>query len=89
VQWIAASQIIRLRLTRTSAAHAARLSPRISALHRPGFFSDLVDGGSMVSWRMIGVPGASASHHDVAGQHGVKDWRPMSIAAIGADEGGY
>jgi gluconate 2-dehydrogenase gamma chain len=39
-----------------------------------GFFSDPVYGGNhdMVSWRMIGFPGAYASYYDLVDQHGIK-----------------
>jgi gluconate 2-dehydrogenase gamma chain len=48
-----------------------------------GFFSDPVYGGNrdMVSWRMIGFPGAYASYYDLVDQHGIKIERPpMSLA---------
>jgi len=48
-----------------------------------GFFSDPVYGGNrnMVSWRMIGFPGAYASYYDLVDQHGIKvDREPMSLA---------
>jgi gluconate 2-dehydrogenase gamma chain len=48
-----------------------------------GFFSDPVYGGNrdMVSWRMIGFPGAYASYYDLVDQHGIKiDRQPMSLA---------
>jgi gluconate 2-dehydrogenase gamma chain len=48
-----------------------------------GFFSDPVYGGNrnMVSWRMIGFPGAYASYYDLVDQHGIKINRaPMSLA---------
>jgi gluconate 2-dehydrogenase gamma chain len=48
-----------------------------------GFFSDPVYGGNrdMVSWRMIGFPGAYASYYDLVDQHGMKlDRTPMSLA---------
>lgn len=48
-----------------------------------GFFSDPVYGGNrdMVSWRMIGFPGAYASYYDLVDQHGIKlDRLPMSLA---------
>ncbi len=48
-----------------------------------GFFSDPVYGGNrdMVSWRMIGFPGAYASYYDLVHQHGIKiDRPPMSLA---------
>jgi gluconate 2-dehydrogenase gamma chain len=48
-----------------------------------GFFSDPVYGGNrdMVSWRMIGFPGAYASYYDLVDQHGIKiDRPPMSLA---------
>jgi gluconate 2-dehydrogenase gamma chain len=48
-----------------------------------GFFSDPVYGGNanMVSWRMIGFPGAYASYYDLIDQHGMQlDRAPMSLA---------
>jgi gluconate 2-dehydrogenase gamma chain len=48
-----------------------------------GFFSDPVYGGNrnMVSWRMIGFPGAYASYYDLVDQYGMKvDRPPMSLA---------
>lgn len=48
-----------------------------------GFFSDPVYGGNrdMVSWRMIGFPGAYASYYDLVDKHGIKiDRPPMSLA---------
>jgi len=39
----------------------------------------------MMSWRMIDFPGASASHHNAVDEHGAKDRRPMSVAAIGVE----
>ena len=48
-----------------------------------GFFSDPVYGGNrnMVSWRMIGFPGAYASYYGLVDRHGVKlDRAPMSLA---------
>ena len=48
-----------------------------------GFFSDPVYGGNrdMLSWRMIGFPGAYASYYDLVDQHGIKlDRAPMSLA---------
>jgi len=54
-----------------------------------GFFSDPVYGGNcnMVSWRMIGFPGAYASYYDLIDQHGIKlDRAPMSLAE---DESGH
>ena len=48
-----------------------------------GFFSDPVYGGNrnMVSWRMIGFPGAYASYYGLVDQHGIKLERaPMSLA---------
>jgi gluconate 2-dehydrogenase gamma chain len=50
---------------------------------REGFFGDPVYGGNycMVSWRMIGFPGAYASYYDLIDQHGIKiDRAPMSLA---------
>src|SRR5258708_39338156 len=49
-----------------------------------GFFSDPVYGGNrnMISWRMIGFPGAYASYYDLVHQHGIKiDRPPPSLAA--------
>jgi gluconate 2-dehydrogenase gamma chain len=35
----------------------------------------------MVSWRMIGFPGAYASYYDLIDKHGIKlDRAPMSLA---------
>ena len=48
-----------------------------------GFFSDPVYGGNrnMVSWRMIGFPGAYASYYDLVDLHGIRiDREPMSLA---------
>jgi gluconate 2-dehydrogenase gamma chain len=48
-----------------------------------GFFSDPVYGGNrdMVSWRMIGFPGAYASYYDLVDKHGIKiDRAPTSLA---------
>ena len=48
-----------------------------------GFFSDPVYGGNrdMVSWRMIGFPGAYASFYELVDKHGVKlDREPTSLA---------
>lgn len=48
-----------------------------------GFFSDPVYGGNydMISWRMIGFPGAYSSYYDVVDKHGIKiDRAPMSLA---------
>ena len=48
-----------------------------------GFFGDPVYGGNrdMLSWRMIGFPGAYASYYDLVDRHGVKlDHAPMSLA---------
>jgi gluconate 2-dehydrogenase gamma chain len=48
-----------------------------------GFFSDPVYGGNhdMVSWRMIGFPGAYASYYDLVDQYGIKlDRPPLSLA---------
>jgi gluconate 2-dehydrogenase gamma chain len=48
-----------------------------------GYFSDPVYGGNrdMVSWRMIGFPGAYASYRDLVDKHGIKiDRPPMSLA---------
>jgi gluconate 2-dehydrogenase gamma chain len=48
-----------------------------------GFFADPVYGGNrnMLSWRMIGFPGAYASYYDVVDKHGIKiDREPMSLA---------
>jgi gluconate 2-dehydrogenase gamma chain len=51
-----------------------------------GFFSDPVYGGNrnMLSWRMIGFPGAYASYYDLIDQHGIKiDRAPTSLAEDG------
>jgi gluconate 2-dehydrogenase gamma chain len=48
-----------------------------------GFFADPVYGGNrdMLSWRMIGFPGAYASYYDLVDQHGMTiDRPPMSLA---------
>jgi gluconate 2-dehydrogenase gamma chain len=48
-----------------------------------GFFSDPVYGGNrdMLSWRMIGFPGAYASYYDLVDRHGIRIERePMSLA---------
>ena len=48
-----------------------------------GFFADPVYGGNrdMISWRMIGFPGAYASYYDLVDKHGIKlDRPPMSLA---------
>ncbi|WP_299642747.1 gluconate 2-dehydrogenase subunit 3 family protein [Devosia sp.] len=48
-----------------------------------GFFSDPVYGGNqdMLSWRMLGFPGAYASYYDLVDQHGIKfDRAPTSLA---------
>jgi gluconate 2-dehydrogenase gamma chain len=48
-----------------------------------GFFSDPVYGGNenMLSWRMIGFPGAYGSYYEVVDKHGIKITRePMSLA---------
>jgi gluconate 2-dehydrogenase gamma chain len=48
-----------------------------------GFFSDPVYGGNrdMMAWKMIGFPGAYASHYDLVDQHGLKlDRAPTSLA---------
>jgi len=51
-----------------------------------GFFSDPVYGGNrdMVSWRMIGFPGAFASYYDLVDRHGIAISeicrQPMSLA---------
>jgi gluconate 2-dehydrogenase gamma chain len=47
-----------------------------------GFFSDPIYGGNkdMVSWKMIGFPGAYASFYELVDQHGLQFTRPpMSI----------
>jgi gluconate 2-dehydrogenase gamma chain len=48
-----------------------------------GFFSDPVYGGNrnMVSWRMIGFPGAYASYYDLVDRHGIKIDRPPTSLA--------
>jgi gluconate 2-dehydrogenase gamma chain len=51
-----------------------------------GFFSDPVYGGNkdMVSWKMIGFPGAYASYYEFVDQHGMAfDRPPMSLAQDG------
>ncbi|MEK2645282.1 gluconate 2-dehydrogenase subunit 3 family protein [Bdellovibrio sp. BCCA] len=48
-----------------------------------GFFSDPVYGGNqnMISWRMIGFPGAYGSYYDIVDKHGIKISRaPISLA---------
>lgn len=48
-----------------------------------GFFSDPVYGGNrdMISWRMIGFPGAYGSYYDLVDKHGIKIARaPISLA---------
>jgi gluconate 2-dehydrogenase gamma chain len=58
----------------------------LRALSIEGFFSDPVHGGNrnMVSWRMIGFPGAYADYFEAVDRHGVKFERePMSLAADG------
>ena len=48
-----------------------------------GFFSDPVYGGNkdMVSWKMIGFPGAYGSYFNLVDKHGIKiDRAPMSLA---------
>lgn len=48
-----------------------------------GFLSDPVYGGNkdMVSWKMIGFPGAYATYYDLVDQHGLDFHRaPMSLA---------
>lgn len=48
-----------------------------------GFFSDPVYGGNknMISWRMIGFPGAYGSYYDLVDKHGIKITRaPISLA---------
>lgn len=52
-----------------------------------GFFADPVYGGNkgMVSWRMIGFPGAYASYYDLVDRHGMAlGRRPMSLGEDGA-----
>ena len=54
-----------------------------------GFFSDPVYGGNrdMLSWRMIGFPGAYSSYYDLVDKHGIViDRAPMSLAQ---DAGGH
>jgi gluconate 2-dehydrogenase gamma chain len=51
-----------------------------------GFFSDPVYGGNkdMVSWKMIGFPGAYATYYHTVDQHGMQFTRaPMSLADNG------
>jgi gluconate 2-dehydrogenase gamma chain len=48
-----------------------------------GFLSDPVYGGNkdMISWKMIGFPGAYATYYDLVDQHGIAFERaPMSLA---------
>jgi gluconate 2-dehydrogenase gamma chain len=48
-----------------------------------GFFADPVYGGNkdMISWRMIGFPGAYGSYYDLVDKHGIKiDRVPISLA---------
>jgi len=50
---------------------------------KEGFFSDPVYGGNkdMISWRMIGFPGAYGSYYDLVDKHGIKITRaPISLA---------
>jgi gluconate 2-dehydrogenase gamma chain len=56
---------------------------------REGFFSDPVYGGNreMVSWRMIGFPGAYASYYDVVDQHGIAF--QGSPTSLGSDAHGH
>jgi gluconate 2-dehydrogenase gamma chain len=52
-----------------------------------GFFADPAYGGNkdMVSWKMIGFPGAYASFYDLVDQHGIAYTRmPISISDNGA-----
>jgi gluconate 2-dehydrogenase gamma chain len=54
-----------------------------------GFFGDPVYGGNrdMISWRMIGFPGAYASYYELVDQHGIAINRaPVSLAQ---DEAGH
>ncbi|WP_066633911.1 gluconate 2-dehydrogenase subunit 3 family protein [Bordetella sp. H567] len=56
------------------------------ALTVEGFLSDPVYGGNkdMVSWKMIGFPGAYATYYDLVDQHGIDFHRaPMSLAEDG------
>jgi gluconate 2-dehydrogenase gamma chain len=48
-----------------------------------GFFSDPVYGGNrdMISWRMIGFPGAYASYFDLVDKYGIKINRPPTSLA--------
>jgi gluconate 2-dehydrogenase gamma chain len=51
-----------------------------------GYFSDPVYGGNkdMVSWRMIGFPGAYASYYELVDKYGIEYRRePMSLAQNG------
>jgi gluconate 2-dehydrogenase gamma chain len=51
-----------------------------------GFFVDPVYGGNrdMVSWKMIGFPGAYANYYQLVDQHGIQYSRaPMSLAENG------
>ena len=52
-----------------------------------GFFSDPVYGGNrdMLSWRMIGFPGAYGSYYDLVDRHGMKfDRPPLSLGEDGS-----
>jgi len=56
------------------------------ALTIEGFFCDPVYGGNkdMVSWKMIGFPGAYANYYHLVDQHGLAfDRPPMSLAQNG------
>ena len=56
---------------------------RLWALTVEGFFSDPVYGGNkdMVSWRMIGFPGAYGAYYELVDQHGIALKRePKSLA---------
>jgi gluconate 2-dehydrogenase gamma chain len=48
-----------------------------------GYFSDPAYGGNrnMLSWRMIGFPGAYASYYDLVDRHGIKVERPPTSLA--------
>ena len=48
-----------------------------------GFFGDPVYGGNrnMISWQMIGFPGAYASYYDLVGQHGIEVSHPPTSLA--------
>lgn len=57
-----------------------------------GYFADPIYGGNrdMVSWRMIGFPGAYAAYLDLYTRHGLRyDREPISIAGAHHHHGGH